>query len=241
VVPKVGGSSPLAHPRRRGIEPLDFRFARAASSTGQSRGLLIPRLQVRVLRGPRSIRWSKNRDAEDRLDMVSIPNSNLGNDGLHHGLAFGHRGLPKGTLNLPPHLSQTWRAGDLRPTPGDLFCKIRAPRLKCGELGREFLDPAGTGLLREPSLLERREVAVQSVLRLPDPRLHSGQFSLPPGTSVFGDPRPSVHGLFKHLALGTVDRLGSTASILRDYRDPRAESYRRDHRWRIGHARPTQR
>jgi hypothetical protein len=50
--------------------------------------------------GHQPIRWSKNRDAEDRLDVAAIPDPDLLDHRLHHSLALRQRSILQGALDM---------------------------------------------------------------------------------------------------------------------------------------------
>jgi hypothetical protein len=81
-------------------------------------------------RGHQPIRWSKNRQAEDRLDVATIPHPDLGDHRLHHRLALLRRSIPQGALDIPDELRELGGVRDARLTLRYLLGQFRAPGLE---------------------------------------------------------------------------------------------------------------
>jgi hypothetical protein len=76
------------------------------------------------------IRWSKNRHAEDRLDVATIPHPDFGDHRLHHRLALRRRSIPQGALDIPDELRELGGVRDARLTLRYLLGQFRAPGLE---------------------------------------------------------------------------------------------------------------
>src|SRR5215217_2143387 len=132
---RVPGGPPLAIESRSGPKAIRRLYL-------HKRARHVSSLSFGSPRGHQAIRWSKNRYAEDRLDLSAISDPDLGHHRPHHGLALRQLSITQGPLDLPDEFSEFRGVRNGRLTVRYLLGKFRAPGLERRQLRREFLDVA---------------------------------------------------------------------------------------------------